>query len=115
MERMAELSFRPERFTLGFYRVLKRSKYIDKILNVEFPVPVNELEDADENKDQARLRIPLELRVEIYSYLIEQIKKIFLESLYGVCKETKKLRKRIGFTDKDTYCNCTLQKEERKS
>lgn len=108
LERMAELNFRPERFTLGIYRILKRSKHIEKILNVKFPIPVNKLEDADASRDQARLRIALESRVEIYSFLIEQIQKIFPESTFGICKETKELRKRIGFTDKDIACNCTL-------
>lgn len=108
LEKMAELNFRPERFTLGIYRVLKRSKHIDKILNIKFPLPVSELEDADASREQVRLRIPLELRVEIYSYLIEHIQKIFPESTCGVCKETRELRKRIGFTDKNTDCNCTF-------
>jgi len=105
---MAELDFRPERFTLGIYRVLKRSRHMDKILNVKFSLPPEELEDADGSREQARLRVPLSLRTEIYSYLIEQIKKIFHESKYGVCKETGELRKRIGFTDRNTNSNCTL-------
>lgn len=108
LESMAEFRFRPSRFTLGCYRVLRRSKHIKKILNVEFTVPLDKLEDADSSKEQARLRIPHDLRVEIYSFLIEQIKKIFPESSYGLCKETEKLRKRMGFSDRDTFCNCTL-------
>jgi DNA repair photolyase len=107
LERMAELNFRPERFTLGLYRVLKRCGHIDKILDTEFAVPLDQLQDADECNIQARLRIPLELRVEVYSFLIERIQDIFPESRIGVCKETNELRNRIGFTDNDTNCNCT--------
>jgi spore photoproduct lyase len=108
LERMAELKFIPERFTLGTYRILKRSRHIDRIMNTGFAVPMSELEDADESREQARLRIPLELRVEIYSFLIERIKKMFPESEYGVCKETRELRRRIGLADKNKECNCTL-------
>jgi DNA repair photolyase len=107
LEKMAELKFRPERFTLGLYRVLKRCGHIDKILNTKFAVPLNRLQDTDDCNIQARLRIPLELRVEVYTFMIERIKEIFPESTIGVCKETNELRTRIGLTDNDTNCNCT--------
>jgi len=105
---MKELNFNPDRFTLGIYRILKRSKIINKILDSEFAIPVKELEDADDSKEQRRLRIPLKQRIEIYSFIIEEIKKLFPDSEIGLCKETKALRNSLGFTDEDKICNCTL-------
>lgn len=105
---MAEYKLRPDRITLGSYRVLKRSTNIQKILNEEFVIPIDELEDRDKCQKQARLRIPLEKRFAVYSYLIEKIKKIFPYAEIGLCKENEELRRKIGFSDKDTLCNCTL-------
>ena len=105
---MKELNFIPERFSLGVYRVLKRSKITNKILDLEFAIPIDGLEDADESKEQRRLRIPLKQRIEIYSFIIEEIKKIFPNSEIGLCKETKALRDSLGYTDDNKTCNCTL-------
>ena len=103
-----DLNFNPERFTLGTYRVLKQSKIVRKILGLDFALDVRDLEDKDNSKEQRRLRIPLNLRIEIYSFLIEEIMNLFPGSEIGICKETKALRDAIGYADKDNLCNCTL-------
>ena len=109
---MKEFDFIPDRFTLGTYRVLKGSKCMDKILDSEFVIPIAELEDVDECKKKRRLRIPIEKRIEkrieIYSFIIEEIKNLFFNSKIGLCKETKALRDSLGFTDDDKICNCTI-------
>lgn len=105
---MKEFNFIPDRFTLGTYRVLKGSKSMDKILDSEFVIPIAELEDINECKKKRRLRIPIEKRIDIYSFIIEEIKRLFPYSEIGLCKETKALRDSLGFTDDDKICNCTL-------
>jgi spore photoproduct lyase len=108
LEEMAKSKLRPDRITLGSYRVLKRSTNIQKILGEEFVIPLEELEDRDKGQKQARLRIPLERRIEAYSFLIEKIKKMFPSVEIGLCKENEELRRKMGFSDKDMLCNCTL-------
>lgn len=87
---------KPERITLGSLRFFKNLP--------NFAVDKDVFKHAEDQHDgDGRLRIPLEKRVEIYKWFIDNLK---CEQI-GLCKETLSCHRLLNFR-KDFKCNCTL-------
>ncbi len=87
---------RPETVTLGslrFFPTLKNHAPESDIFNFA----------TDQSDPDGRMRIPFELRLEIYQRLISRLRHIRI----GLCKETEKMHKALNLPGAKQYCNCT--------
>jgi spore photoproduct lyase len=105
LEHLADLGAAPSVITLGTPRRFKAVEVAIKYWGLEsMNLPVALIEDGSDG----RLRLPFDLRVEFLGSLVEMVKEVFPSVKIGICKETKRLRTALGFTDKDEACNCTV-------
>jgi DNA repair photolyase len=108
LNQMKSCGLNPEVITLGTYRVIERSLPSFKMLGDGAAVDLVQLIPTGNSAVQRRLRYADELRKRVYQHLLERIREIFPTSRIGLCKETRSMRAELGFTGKDTACNCTI-------
>jgi len=105
LEHLAALGARPTVITLGTPRRFPAVDVAIKYWHLEhMKLPVRLVGDGSDG----RLRLPFDLRVEFLGSLTEMAREIFPSAQVGLCKETRVLRGKLGFTDADMTCNCTV-------
>ena len=93
---------KPETVTLGSLRFFPT--LINHAPNSDvFKYAVDEM-DAD-----GRLRLPFDLRLEIYQHLISLLNPAIPQNRIGLCKETEKMHQILGFPGPKQFCNCTYE------
>lgn len=63
----------------------------------------------DEMDPDGRMRIPFEQRLEMYQHIISLLKSAMPLARIGLCKETEKMHKALGFPGEGQTCNCTYE------
>ena len=69
--------------------------------------PISRMLEKDKSKD-GRIRFPIKLRIEVYQYLIDTIKKLQSKLQIGLCMEEIYTFKALNIENAIGRCNCVL-------
>jgi len=69
--------------------------------------PISRMLEKDKSKD-GRIRFPIKLRIEVYQYLIDTIKKLQSKLQIGLCMEEYQTFKALNMDNAIGRCNCVL-------
>jgi spore photoproduct lyase len=68
---------------------------------------ISKMLEKGKSKD-GRMRFPVKLRIEVYRYLIDKIKKLRPKLQIGLCLEDADVFDALGMKDSIGHCNCVL-------
>lgn len=69
--------------------------------------PILRMLEKGKSKD-GRIRFPIKVRIEVYRYLVETIRKLEPKLKIGLCMEEKEIFKALNMEDSIGCCNCVL-------
>lgn len=69
--------------------------------------PISKLLEKSKSKD-GRIRFPIKLRIEVYRYLIDKIRKLQPQLQIGLCMEERETFKALDIENAIGRCNCVL-------
>jgi spore photoproduct lyase len=69
--------------------------------------PVSRMLEKGKSKD-GRIRFPIKVRIEVYRYLVETIRKLEPKLKIGLCMEEKETFKALNMENSIGCCNCVL-------
>jgi len=69
--------------------------------------PISRMLEKDKSRD-GRVRFPIKLRIGVYKYLVNTIRKLQPKLQIGLCMEERETFKALGFENAIGCCNCVL-------
>ena len=69
--------------------------------------PISEMLEKGKSKD-GRVRFPIKLRIEVYRYLIDKIRKLQPQLQIGLCMEEADTFKALDMENSIGCCNCVV-------
>jgi hypothetical protein len=69
--------------------------------------PISQMLEKDKSKD-GRIRFPIKLRIKVYKYLVDTIRKLQPQLQIGLCMEEAGTFKAMDMEDSIGCCNCVL-------